>query len=40
MALDGERHRYAKERDKSERFFKDATELLTYVFNISDLKQD
>lgn len=35
MALDGERHIYAKERDKSERFFKDATELLTYVFNIS-----
>ena len=35
MALDGERHKFAKERDKSEKFFRDTTDLLTYVFNIS-----
>lgn len=33
-ALDGERNPFAKERDKSEKFFADATDLLTYVFNI------
>jgi len=40
MALDSETHKYAKERDKSERFFEDTTELLTYIFDISRKETD
>lgn len=34
-ALMGEQHEFAKEHDKSLRFYKDTSRLLTYVFNIA-----
>ena len=34
MALDGETHLKTIERDKSTKFFKDTTAILTYIFNV------